>query len=55
MSTQAAGKSSSFDAQKVQDIRAAIAEGRFEVNAENVADGLLSTVSDLIRSHQRSA
>jgi negative regulator of flagellin synthesis FlgM len=51
----ASSPAASFDAKKVQDIRTAIAEGRFEVNAEHVADGLLSTVRDLIRSHTRSA
>lgn len=44
-----------FDAQKVQDIKAAIAEGRFQVNSEVIADGLLATVNDLIRSHIRTA
>ena len=42
---------STFDAKKVQDIRAAIAEGRFQVNAGNVADGLLASVQELIRSN----
>lgn len=40
-----------FDAQKVQDIKAAIAEGRFQIHAENIADGLLATVKELIRHH----
>lgn len=44
-----------FDAQKVQEIKAAIAEGRFQVNAEAVADGLMATVKDLIKSHSRTA
>ena len=43
--------SSTFDAKKVQDIRTAIAEGRFQVNAGNVADGLLSSVQELIRAN----
>lgn len=42
---------STFDAKKVQDIRAAIAQGRFQVNAGNVADGLLASVQELIRSN----
>ncbi len=45
----------SFDAQKVQSIKDAIAEGRFQVDSSKVADGLLSTVKDLIRSNSRSA
>ena len=55
LSAATGNKAASFDAKKVQDIRNAIAEGRFEVNAEHVTDGLLSTVSELIRSHTRSA
>ena len=47
-------KSSTFDAQKVQDIRTAIAEGRFVVNAGNVADGLLASVQELIRSNAQN-
>lgn len=44
-----------FDAQKVQDIKAAIAEGRFQINSDVIADGLMATVKDLIRSHSRTA
>jgi negative regulator of flagellin synthesis FlgM len=47
--------SSSFDAQKVQNIRTAIAEGRFEVNVDKVADSLISSVADLIQSRSRTA
>ena len=45
--------SSVFDANKVEEIKAAIADGRFQVNAERVADGLMDTVKDLI--HTRKA
>lgn len=45
----------SFDAQKVQSIKNAIAEGRFQVDSSKVADGLLSSVRDLIRTNSRSA
>lgn len=54
LSTQAralanqASKDQVFDAKKVEEIKAAIASGRFQVNAERVADGLLDTVKDLI-------
>lgn len=37
-----------FDARKVEEVRAAIAEGRFKVNAEAVADKLLSSVAELL-------
>ena len=46
--------SSTFDAKKVQEIRTALAEGRFQVNADNVADGLLATVKDLIQSNTKN-
>ena len=39
---------SDFDVKKVEEIRNAIAEGRFKVNAGAVADNLLSSVSDLL-------
>jgi negative regulator of flagellin synthesis FlgM len=39
---------SDFDVKKVEEIRNAIAEGRFKVNAEAVADKLLSSVSELL-------
>lgn len=45
--------SSVFDTKKVEEIKAAIADGRFQVNAEKVADGLMDTVKDLI--HKRKA
>lgn len=37
-----------FDTKKVEEIRNAIAEGRFKVNADAVADKLLASVSDLL-------
>jgi negative regulator of flagellin synthesis FlgM len=39
---------SDFDVKKVEEVRAAIAEGRFKVNAEAVADKLLASVSELL-------
>jgi negative regulator of flagellin synthesis FlgM len=41
-----------FDAARVAEIKQAISEGRFTVNPGKVADGLLETVRDLIRSKQ---
>ena len=41
------------DAKKVAEIKQAISEGRFQVNAGAVADGLIRTVSDLITASQR--
>lgn len=37
-----------FDTEKVEEIKAAIASGTFQVNAEKVAEGLIDTVKDLI-------
>lgn len=37
-----------FDAKKVEEVRTAIAEGRFKVNADAVADKLLASVADLL-------
>lgn len=52
--TKLAGNTPPFDAKKVEEIKAAIAEGRFKVDPEKVANGLLDTVSDLIHSRKAS-
>jgi negative regulator of flagellin synthesis FlgM len=51
--TQASG--AVFEAKKVEEIRLAISEGRFQVNSEKVADGLLDTVKDLLNARKRSS
>ncbi|MCX7194068.1 MAG: flagellar biosynthesis anti-sigma factor FlgM [Proteobacteria bacterium] len=38
------------DANKVTQIKQAISDGRFQVNSSAVADGLIQSVRDLIRS-----
>ncbi len=40
--------SAEFDVKKVEEVRAAIAEGRFKVNADTLADRLLSSVAELL-------
>ncbi len=40
---------------RVQEIKQAIAEGRFKVNPEAIADRLISTAQELIASQQRKA
>lgn len=39
-----------FDAKKVEAIKSAIARGEFNVDSSKVADGLMQTVQDLIKS-----
>jgi negative regulator of flagellin synthesis FlgM len=46
------GSEGVFDANKVEEIKAAIAGGRFQVDPEKVANGLLDTVKDLIHSRK---
>lgn len=41
-----------FDSARVEEIKQAISEGRFVVNPEKVADRLLETVRDLLRTKQ---
>lgn len=36
------------DAQRVAEIKQAIAEGRFQINPERIADGLLDSVRDML-------
>ena len=40
------------NAERINEIREAIAEGRFKVNPEVVADRLLATVQELIRAYR---
>ena len=47
------GSDGVFDTNKVEEIKAAIAGGSFQVDPEKVANGLLDTVKDLI--HTRKA
>lgn len=42
-----------FDASKVAEIKDAIASGKFRVDPEKVANGLLESVSDLIHARRK--
>lgn len=42
------GESQPMDGAKVEAIKQAIAEGRFKINPERIADGLLNSVKELL-------
>lgn len=41
-----------FDAEKVDAIKSAISSGKFRVDSEKVADGLIDTVKDLLNTRK---
>lgn len=55
-SAQLSGASSGapIDGARIAEIKLAISEGRFQVNAEAIADGLLSTARDLLQSQRKA-
>jgi negative regulator of flagellin synthesis FlgM len=42
------GDQPSFDAAKVEAIKSAIASGNFQINPNNIADGLISSTKELL-------
>lgn len=46
---------SPVDTQRVAEIKAAISEGRFQVNPERIADGLLDSVREMLGRTGKSA
>lgn len=44
-----------YDAERVAEIRQAIAEGRFQINPERIADGLIQSVRDMLAGRRQSA
>lgn len=49
-----AGSEAAYNSQKVAEIRQAIGEGRFQINPERVADGLISSVREMLDQNRRS-
>ncbi len=45
---------SSFDAARVAEIKSAIAEGRFTINADAIADRLIASAKELIDSQRQA-
>lgn len=50
---QSTGETSSFDAARVSQIKLAIAEGKFQINAGAIADRLISSARDLVNSQRQ--
>ena len=48
------GEAPAFDATRVAEIKQAIAEGRFTINAEAIADRLIESASELIASQRQT-
>lgn len=55
-SVQLAGASSDapVDGARIAEIKLAIAEGRFKINADAIADGLINTARDLLNSQRKA-
>lgn len=48
------GSEPAFNSQKVAEIRQAISEGRFQINPERIADGLISSVREMLGQNRRN-
>lgn len=44
--------SDGFDAAKVEQIKAAIANGEFRINPEKIADGLITSIQEFMKAKQ---
>jgi negative regulator of flagellin synthesis FlgM len=53
-STSLAAQDPEVNLARVQEIRQAIAEGRFEINASAIADRLISSARELVNSHRQA-
>lgn len=52
---QVADTAAPFNSQKVAEIRQAIAEGRFQINPERIADGLIDNVREMLSRDRKTA
>jgi negative regulator of flagellin synthesis FlgM len=49
------GSEAAINLEKVEEIRQAIGEGRFKINAEKIADGLINSVREMLDQNRRSS
>jgi len=49
-----AGNEAPIDGARIAEIKLAISEGRFKVNAEAIADGLIETARDLLLKQRQA-
>lgn len=54
LSQAAADTSQDIDSARVEEIREAIREGKLDIRAERIADGLIASVQDLLNQEGRS-
>lgn len=53
-STLQSGEQPPVNAQRIQEIKDAISQGRFTINTEAIADSLISSARDLIASQRQA-
>ncbi|WP_291994523.1 flagellar biosynthesis anti-sigma factor FlgM [Candidatus Accumulibacter sp. ACC003] len=51
---QVSGEATSFDATRVSEIKQAIADGRFSINVDAVAERLITSASELIAAQAKT-
>lgn len=49
------GAEGAFNAQRVAEIRQAISEGRFQINPERIADGLINSVREMLAQNRQAS
>ena len=53
-STLQGGEKPPVNAARIQEIKDAISQGRFKINPEAIADGLIETARDLVNSQRKA-